>query len=173
MLWIKFRRRRRSSSSKRTVVKEGQMSSGVTNQEEDRKPAADQSGHINLKVKGQVFPRLFPFFFFFFWRLMSGALLFFFVILKIAMFLSGDLFYPSPFFWFFAVSGVFQFFFFLLFFRFLSFLLNRWLVVVVDYKAFNRSSVVGKTIQFFCLIFFIQFSPWLYLFNIFLNWFNL
>ncbi|KAI5674763.1 hypothetical protein M9H77_15127 [Catharanthus roseus] len=27
--------------------------SGVTNQEEDRKPAADQSGHINLKVKGQ------------------------------------------------------------------------------------------------------------------------
>lgn len=29
--------------------------SGVTNQEEDRKPAADQSGHINLKVKGQVF----------------------------------------------------------------------------------------------------------------------
>ena len=46
--------------------------SGVTNQEEDKKPT-DQSAHINLKVKGQVSLSLyFSFlcvFFFFFWKL--------------------------------------------------------------------------------------------------------
>ena len=40
--------------------------SGVTNQEEDKKPT-DQSAHINLKVKGQVSLSLF--FIFFFWKL--------------------------------------------------------------------------------------------------------
>lgn len=29
--------------------------SGVAGGEEDKKPAGDQSGHINLKVKSQVF----------------------------------------------------------------------------------------------------------------------
>ena len=47
--------------------------SGVTNQEEDKKPT-DQSAHINLKVKGQVSLSLSIFhfsvsFFFFFWKL--------------------------------------------------------------------------------------------------------
>lgn len=38
--------------------------SGVTQQEEEKKPAGDQGGHINLKVKSQVF---FCFLNFFIW----------------------------------------------------------------------------------------------------------
>lgn len=37
--------------------------SGVTQQEEEKKPAGDQGGHINLKVKSQVFFLLFKFFY--------------------------------------------------------------------------------------------------------------
>lgn len=46
---IKREREREEEEKKREKM------SGVAGGEEDKKPAGDQSGHINLKVKSQVF----------------------------------------------------------------------------------------------------------------------